>query len=304
VIDPRRKRQNEERARQLIALHNTAFSGAQRGEKQAVETLGAIYRGRRRNWGVPAPFDDATLTSLLPPNTAVAVGGVLVEQAIEPLRDAIEDHIVTHGPVLATVNEHIYTFAEPVPYEPNPRTWMAPLTSHVSPTLVRAVLDLHTVVFDPGRNAPLAIERAHYARERTKLIEVEHQLWELAAEYGAFSDRIPYAYRLLLLVAAWLPEAHRPPGAHTICLRCGDLLFRKRCLFKTLPNCPACMKETSAQREWPPHAMAPHARGTWLLRCQYPGCEMVVEGPRHRKLCDDHTSSKLPPKQRLKTIAG
>jgi hypothetical protein len=29
---------------------------------------------------------------------------------------------------------------------------------------------------------------------------------------------------------------------------------------------------------------------------------MVFEGPRHRKLCPNHTSSRLPPKQRLAAI--
>lgn len=127
-------------------------------------------------------------------------------------------------------------------------------------------------------------------------------LWRWAWEYGAASDVIPYVNRPLLFVAAWHPAAHEPPGAWTLCLRCGDLLHRRKRTFSKLPRCAACMKETPSQRTWPAHALAPHGRSTWALRCQYPDCEMVFEGPRHRRLCDEHTSSRLPPSRRLKRI--
>jgi hypothetical protein len=146
---------------------------------------------------------------------------------------------------------------------------------------------------------PLEVERAYYGRERTKLIKLEHWLWEQIGLHGALQNRIPYAFRQLLLVAAWHPAAHEPPtGAWTLCLRCGDLLHRKRRTFTTLPRCPRCMKATTAQREWPPHALAPHGPGTWLLRCQSPDCDQAFEGLRHRKLCPQHTSSRLAPATR------
>src|SRR5207302_9822901 len=120
-----------------------------------------------------------------------------------------------------------------------------------------------------------------YASAQTALIEVEHWLWRQAWEHGAYSDLIPYPNRGLLLIVAWHPEAHKPPGAHTICIRCGELLFRQTRNSRQFPRCAACMKETPAQRSWPDHAVTPFGRATWLLGCQYPECDAVFEGPRH-----------------------
>jgi hypothetical protein len=302
MIDPRRKRQNAERARKLAYTFETALRGSDRGYTAAREVLKALRQGRRRNWEIPSLFDDDALARLALPKSALRVGEVLVQQALEPLRVAVEARLARNESVLAVVNGRACTLHKPTPYDSSIKTFFAPLTAHVSPELLGEIARLDMLIFDPTPNAPLAIERPDYARERTKLIEIEDALWKLSAEYGAPSDRIPYVYRIFTLIGAWLPEAHKPPGANTICLRCGELLFRKRSSFKTLPRCPACMKETPAQRAWPPHAMAPHGPGTWLLRCQYPGCEMVFEGPRHRKLCDDHVSSKMPPKGRMKAV--
>jgi hypothetical protein len=158
------------------------------------------------------------------------------------------------------------------------------------------------LVHEPFPDQLLAIERGHYARERTKLLQIEQELWQRAAEFGGPSDRLPYASRYSLTLLTWHPSAYKPPGAHAICIRCGQLLHRKRPSVQPLARCPACMKETEEQRRWPDHAITPHARGTWFLRCQYPDCRTVFEGRRHRKLCDEHVSSKMPPKRRMRAI--
>jgi hypothetical protein len=87
---------------------------------------------------------------------------------------------------------------------------LAPLASHVCPDVVEYVSDLTLLMLDPTENKPLAIERAHYARERTKLIQFECFLWDLAERFGGPTDRIPYAHRLLLYLFAWHPDAHEP----------------------------------------------------------------------------------------------
>jgi hypothetical protein len=302
VIDPRRSQWNDARARELAELYRRALQGAHKGNAEAIAILQGISKGMRRNWDVPAPFDDATIELHRPTNGALAVGMALVDQAFEPLRAAVRALEARKSSPTFSVNGQEFTISEPTSPAGHHVTWMAPLALHVCPDLVRAVGDVRIAIFDPSRGAPLKMERKRFARERTKLIEIEHELWQLAYEAGALSDRIPYAFRLTLLVWTWIPEVHDAPGAHTLCIRCGDLLFRKRLLATAnLPRCTQCMKETPAQREWPAHAMAPHAQGTWLLRCQYPECEMVFEGPRHRKLCDEHTSSRLAPRRRHNT---
>jgi hypothetical protein len=282
-----------------VTLHREALAGAKDGDQQARELLRGIEAGIERNWGVPPLFDVETPSDLLPPQSSVIIASALVEQALGPLANGIRAHVAAHGPlVIDTLEGHEYVAREVSAYDRRLEALMFPLTVHVCLDFVRAISDLRVTVFDPGKDAPLAVERGHYARERTKLIRAEHRLWELAGSYGALSDRIPYATRVLLLIVSWIPEAHEPPGAYTLCLRCGGLLFRRRRTFSTLPRCATCMKETPSQREWPPHAMAPDDVGTWLLRCQYPDCDLIFNGPRHRKLCPEHTSARLPPRRR------
>jgi hypothetical protein len=294
MIDPRRKQQNDQRAAKLLEFQRELSLRGGDDLETWIEALGPLIAGMAKNWEVP----NALQTDFVASREAFAVAGVLVESSLGPLRDAIVDDIATDGPLEFTFNGRAYELGGPRPHSRHPGALFAPLTSHVCSDLVRAVSELHVVVFDPGENKPLGVEQAHYARERTKLIWIEDWLWNRAAEFGGLTDRIPYASRLLLLAMAWHPIAHKPPGAWTLCVRCGVLLHRKRSMFHSLPRCSACMKETTKQRKWPAHASAPHGRATWLLNCQYPGCEMVYEGTRHRKYCPDHTSSRLTPSRR------
>lgn len=303
MIDPLRKRQDEARAKKLTTFVRLAMHGARQGDDRQVAALGAIARGIDKNWPVPDPFNASTAEELLPPPRSRAVATELVKDAIEPLQRAITGHARLRGPIIVVMNDMEYELAEPVAYT-SQRSLIAPLTSHACHALVEEVAALHYVVHDPGARMELAIERARYGRERTHLIQLEHWLWEQAGRYGGVVDRIPYAHRLTLLLAAWHPSAHEPPGAWTLCVRCGELLYRKKRSFTSLPRCLVCMKETAQQREWPPHALAPHDQGTWFLQCQYPSCEMAFTGPRHRKLCPEHTSSRLPPSRRLSREPG
>ena len=126
-------------------------------------------------------------------------------------------------------------------------------------------------------------------------------LWEWAWEYGAVNALIPYVNRPLLFVAAWHPVAtNRPVRGHSAL----DVAtsFTEETHIGQAPRFAACMKETPSQRTWPAHARRPTEGQPGPYRCQYPGCEMVFVGPRHRRLCDEHTSSRLPPSRQLKRI--
>lgn len=297
MIDPRRKEQNEARARALVALQRRLRVNAD--DPQAIALERSMNQAIAKNHPVPEPFQGASLPDLLPPADALTMAAIQVKHSIEPLRHAITDLVATKGPVTVRFFDNDYELTAPDSYEADPFTLAAPLTRHSCPGLVTTTAQMLYLVFDPGDHKPLAVEQARYARERASIIQFESWLWQQAEEYGGPTNLIPYATRVLMLLTFWHPSAHEPPGAWTVCVRCGVLLHRKKRSFTTTPRCAACMKETPSQRRWPAHAMAPHGRGTWLLRCQYPECDIVFEGPRHRKLCPDHTSSRLPPSRRL-----
>jgi hypothetical protein len=297
VIDPGRKHQNDAHAQAILRLHARATDAVGRGDERGWRVLAELTRRQIENWEVPEAFAAASHDDLLPPPSSRQIGQLLVEQAFEPLRAVIQTWKAAGRPLAVTMNDSDYRLEVPSVY--NPRKIIAPLTAHAAAALVEDVLALHHLMHDPDPRRLLEAERAYYARERTKLIELEHRLWQQIALHGGLQERIPYAFRQLLFLAAWHPAAHEPPnGAWTLCLRCGEVLHRKRRAFSTLPRCPRCMKETRAQREWPAHAFAPHGPGTWALRCQYPECAQAFEGPRHRKLCPQHTTSALPRSRR------
>jgi hypothetical protein len=297
VIDPGRKHQNDAHARAILRLHARATEAVGRGDERGWQALRELVRGAIENWEVPEAFAVESFDEFLPPPSSRQIGQLLVEQAFEPLRAVIQTSMAAGRPLAVTMNGREHTLEVPSVYDP--RKIIAPLSAHVAPALVKYVVALHQLMHDRDPRKLLDVERAYFGRERTKLVELEHSLWQQTALHGGLQSRIPYGFRQLLLLAAWHPAAHEPPtGAWTLCLRCGELLHRKRRAFSTLPRCPRCMKETPAQREWPPHALAPHGPGTWVLRCQYPECAQAFEGPRHRKLCPQHTTSALPRSRR------
>jgi len=295
VIDPLRKRQNDRLARALIDLQR-AMAADSPDLRAYAEKWRPVVHAQIHNWPLPPALD----VDFLAPQKSFDFAAGLIEASIDPLREAFS----SDGPVAFDFRDQIFEFAEVSDYV-RPDTAQtqdervvltldpAPLMSRVCPELLSRVSELQMLVFDPTSAKPLAVERAYYARERVKLIWWERWLWQSAALYGGPSDVIPYANRLLLLAFAWHPVAHRAPGASTICVRCGVDIFRKGERFRNLPRCSECMKESPAQRVWPAHAMAPHRRGTWALRCQDPDCWNAFEGPRHQKFCHRHRSSRL-----------
>jgi hypothetical protein len=293
VIDPRRQQQNDQIAAELLRFQDELGDRMRDGDVRAWELVDEIHRSAKRR-GVLSPFL-RTVEEIFPSPAALEAAELLTAQSVEALREPLLSRAVAF-----TVNGKAYATGRPLGWlgGHNLLNVIAPLTWHACLPLLIALGDLAILINDPSRGQPLSIERARYASQQTELIRVEHSLWELAAEHGGPTDRVPYAYRLVLLAMAWRPIAHQASGgAWTLCVRCGALLHRSRS-FSSLPRCGACMKETAKQREWPAHAIAPHSHGTWLLGCQYPGCESVFEGPRHRRRCDEHTSSKLSPKRR------
>jgi hypothetical protein len=294
MIDPRRKAANDQHAQKLLALWDELGEAMPDGDPRAWALVESIYQRSRGDWRFPS----LEPTDFLPSKEALEAADGFRESATKALKRAIADDTL-----VLTANDLEYTARTPLPWlGHNLLNIVAPLTWHVCLELLITLAKLTILINDPGPGAPLRIERARYASQQSELIRVEHSLWELASNYGGSTDRIPFAYRSVLLLMAWDPVAHEArDGGWTVCLRCGELLHRKR-RFSELPRCAACMKETPKQRIYPSHAVAPHRRGTWLLECQYPDCTMVFEGPRHRKLCQKHTSAQLPPAQRLTAI--
>jgi hypothetical protein len=290
MIDPRRQRHNDEVAGRLLALQAEMTDRLWEGDPDARRLIDLIHQGSVR-WRSPLLND-----GFLAPKEAFEFAESLREMSIDPLREGIRQRSPRF-----TLSESEYETRAPLPsLGPTLLSIIAPLTWHVCIELLIAAGQLTILINDPSAGEPLAVERARYASERTELLSVEHTLWRLAATHGGPSKVIPYPYRLVLMALAWDPVAHQAPsGAWTLCVRCGELLHRRRRSVTSLPHCPPCMKETPAQRTWPDHALVPHSRGTWVLRCRYPNCETLFIGPRHRKLCDDHTSASLTPARRL-----
>jgi hypothetical protein len=295
VIDPRRKQQNDQRAAKLLEFQDQLDERLRAGDARSWQLLEAMHRNSVRKWPRTPLFQNPM--DFIASDAAFAAADGLREASIEPLRNAIS----SSSPVFIVGGQEFR------PHEPlrlfgghTLTSIIAPLTWQFCLQLLIALGELTILINDPSQGTPLGIERAQYASEQSELLRVEHSLWQLAAEYGGPTDRIPHAHRLVLLLMAWDPVAHEAMGgAWTLCVRCGQLLHRKRNSAKALPRCAACMKESPRQRDWPVHAVAPHGRGTWLLRCQHPECEIVFEGPRHRKYCPEHVLSKLAPKHRL-----
>jgi len=299
VIDPRRKAANDERLTKLIPLYRVLLRRGFDGDERQFEDYRSYRTTVERLWPVPPALETLASEAALLKGDPWGLTRALIDRAVEPLRDGLAS--LPEG-LRIEMNGREYHISEPRSARHNLATITAPLTFRTSRALLRDSGDLGVAVNDPGANTPLAIERADYARERTTVIELEHSLWQIARAFGAASN-VPYPTRVLLLLFNWHPEAHKPPGAHTMCIRCGTLIYRATRNFIQIPRCKACMKETSKQRAWPSHAVMPAGRGTWWLRCRYPACEQVLEGPRHTRLCPLHTSAKLPPSRRVGRIA-
>jgi hypothetical protein len=150
----------------------------------------------------------------------------------------------------------------------NPRTRERPagipLLAACSPETVpadRNALDRATRWLVALELKPLGQVRADISARLTRLIAIEHWLWQLAAAYGGPADRIPYAFRLRALAWFWTPDAHAPGlDANAVCIRCGEIVpptTTGRPRRKAPPLCAHCAKERPAARTWLERAVAP-----------------------------------------------
>ncbi len=294
MIDPRRKRHNDDRARALLEFQEPLNDALWKSDPRAWKLIQEVHEASKRDQPAWLP----EWAEFIAKPAAFAAADRFRESSADALRRAIAGR-----PVVLSTIDHTFTARTPLPWVgDNLLNVVAPLTWHVCLELLVALLDRSILLNDFSPGAPLRIERAYHASRRSELIRVEHSLWQLASEHGATNDTIPYAYRLVLLLMAWDPAAHNAAdGGWTLCIRCGGLLHRRR-RFNSMPRCAVCMKETAKQRKWPSHTIGPHRRATWLLRCQYPDCHAIYESPRHQQLCPNHTSSGLPPKRRRANV--
>jgi hypothetical protein len=278
----------EIRAKRFQALCDLVDQGFALNDADAVDSFIGLSEALG-GWLVAPPFEAQEYDELLPEWCSRGITELLIRDAIEPLRAAIEAHQrQSGGPMLVEMHGKEYELCSPGSFSRRPAWSGAPLTAHSSRELV-----VDTLLKGASQKD---WDEEGWSRERSRLIEVESRLWQVAAEHGSAIDRIPYGCRKLLLIALWDPWDHEPPGSWTLCIRCGEPLFRNKRTARSdvLPRCGPCMKETPAQRAWPDDAIAPHDRGTWILRCQYPTCRKTFIGRRHRKMCDEHTTSTLP----------
>lgn len=128
------------------------------------------------------------------------------------------------------------------------------------------------------------------------LMAAEHALWQAAGQNGGPSGVIPYAYRHAALSWWWRPELHAPNLPMTmLCIRCGSLIEQRR-KRQAPPRCHDCSKESPQTRRWPGHAVAPHDRGRWWLRCHR--CQAAFTGRADALYCPLHRSARLTPTKR------
>jgi hypothetical protein len=283
----------EIRAGRLEALRNLHAEGVRLNDADAVDRFVELSENLG-GWSAAPPFETEEWDELLPERSARRITELLIRDAIEPLRAGLEEHRLQTGSQLCVaIHRKEYELRSPASFSRRMAWPGAPLTAHSCRELVVNILMKGNSIDEWAEEG--------WRRERSRLIDIESRLWQLAAKHGSAVDRIPYGCRKLLLIAVWNPSDHEPPGSWALCIRCGEPLFRKKTAARsdTLPRCAPCMKETPAQRGWPDHALTPHGRGTWILWCQYPSCKTLFFGPRHRKLCDQHTTSKLPASRRL-----
>lgn len=68
------------------------------------------------------------------------------------------------------------------------------------------------------------------------------------------------------------------------CERCGVVVKPQRASKRTR-LCAECTKTPAAALAAPPHAVAHHDRGLWVLRCQADGCDETFIACRQARRC-------------------
>jgi hypothetical protein len=125
--------------------------------------------------------------------------------------------------------------------------------------------------------------------------KVEIELWTFATA-GGHPAPPPYVVRYDLARWLWHPSID---GA-IFCLRCGDELhYRRRERPGTrMARCRSCSR--GRVDTWPGHALEPYRHGTWLLRCDYPGCAELFVGRRQARRCGRHRTNRLGRPERVR----
>jgi hypothetical protein len=181
---------------------------------------------------------------------------------------------------------------------------VAPLVHYLADVRARYMMaDLASQAF--SRYTATLWDPDNLARKRRPLnafARLEITLWSYAAK-GGYVKPPPYAVRYD--VARWL--WHPSIAGSIFCLRCGDELRYLRSQRTArdaggvqrdsrTARCRACAR--GAEDDWPAHALEPHRRGTWLLRCQFSDCTQPFDGRRHALYCPRHRASRMSPRRR------
>jgi hypothetical protein len=64
------------------------------------------------------------------------------------------------------------------------------------------------------------------------------------------------------------------------------------------PRCRSCARGETV--DWPPQAVEPHTRGTWILQCRATGCTEHFTGRRQARYCERHRLNTISPRLRAK----
>jgi hypothetical protein len=155
-------------------------------------------------------------------------------------------------------------------------------------------VDDELVPFDlyAGEGGRALMERAN------GFLLTEIYLWSLAGD-GDWEGVVPYAVRYEAARYLWSPRI----AGWAFCLRCGEPIHYRRAARSALgaevrsaPVCAACIRGGSL--DWPAHAIAPEARGTWWLRCLAAGCTNAFIGRAQARRCSVcRTSSRAVSKR-------
>jgi hypothetical protein len=141
----------------------------------------------------------------------------------------------------------------------------------------------------PGDDFRALMERVN------RFLVTEAALWEIART-GGFEGPVPYPVRYWAARYLWSPEI----AGCAFCLRCGDLIFYRRAGRRSGPRrrrgpvCDSCLRGGSLA--WPGHAIMPHDRGRWWLRCRT--CAVPFIGHGQARRCPGCRLNRLAPSRR------
>jgi hypothetical protein len=143
---------------------------------------------------------------------------------------------------------------------------------------------------------PLFADDVHlgHMRRLNNYLYLEANLWWLASQ-GGCREPVPYAVRYETARWLWSPRI----AGFAFCLRCGqDVAFHRTARDGTRRNlrCSGCSR--GPVDRWPAHAVAPHIRGRWWLRCLADGCRSLFIGAGQARRCSTCRSSATTPNRR------